>query len=215
MDLGILSPIDIKNIICRYPVKVQNQIKGAAYAQEVAIIEEYEPRNVVISDIIRETAKTNDNVLLLVKHHGHLDMVKEHLDYHFGDTHTIEVIHGKVSAKKREEIRVTMNKSRNYILLATFASAGTGMNVPNIDHVIFAASYKSKIKVLQSIGRGLRKSEGKEKMTLWDIVDDFSTIQGTGRRVKKNSTYKHFEKRIEYYVDQEFDYENIEKELSE
>ncbi len=213
MDLGVLSPIDIKNIICRYPTKVQKMVTGASYDQEVKIIEEYEPRNIVISDIIRNNP--NDNTLLLVKHHDHLEMVKEHLDYHFGNTHTIEIIHGKISAKKREEIRVTMNKSRNYILLATFASAGTGMNIPNIDHVIFAASYKSKIKVLQSIGRGLRKADGKEKMTLWDIVDDFSTIQGTGRRVKKNSVYKHFEQRLEYYIDQEFDFENIEKELSE
>ena len=215
MDMGILSPIEIKNVICRYPAKIQNLVKGASYDKEVTIIEEHEPRNVIISDIIRSTSNTQDNVLLLVKHHEHLKLVKDHLDYHFGKTHVIEIIHGKISAKKREEIRVTMNKSRNYILLATFASAGTGMNIPNIDHVIFAASYKSKIKVLQSIGRGLRKSAGKDKMTLWDIVDDFSTIQGTGRRVKKNNVYKHFEKRLEYYVDQEFEYENIEKEISE
>jgi len=214
MDLGVLSPIKINNIICRYPTKVQAQVQGSTYSEECKIIEEYEPRNIIISDIIRDSHSTNDNVLLLVKHHDHLALVKEHLDYHFSGTHTIEVIHGKIKGKKREEIRVTMSNSRNYILLATFASVGTGTNIPNIDHVIFAASYKSKIKVLQSIGRGLRTSEGKDKMTLWDIVDDFSVIQGTGRRVKKNSTYKHFEKRVEYYEEEEFDHESVEKELS-
>jgi len=214
MDMGILSPIKINNVICRYPAKVQAQIKGSTYSEECSIIEEYEPRNEVIGEIITEAHKTNDNILILVKHHDHIDMVEEYLKTNFGTTHTIDIIHGKIKGKKREEIRVLMNKSRDYILLATFASAGTGMNIPNIDHVIFGASYKSKIKVLQSIGRGLRKSEGKEKMTLWDIVDDFSTIQKTGRKVKKNSTYKHYEKRLEYYISEDFEYEIIEKTLS-
>jgi len=71
----------------------------------------------------------------------------------------------------------------------------------NLHNVIFASPTKSKIRVLQSLGRGLRLGDSKTKATLYDIADDFSYKE------RKNFTLNHFMERINTYSEQEFDYE--------
>lgn len=88
-----------------------------------------------------------------------------------------------------------------YILLATYGTLSTGVNIKNLHNLIFAHPFKGKILNLQSIGRILRKSSVKNKVYLYDLVDDFRK----GR--KSNHTYKHGALRLEIYEDQEFDYE--------
>lgn len=79
-----------------------------------------------------------------------------------------------------------------------------GVNIRNLHNLIFAQGFKGKILNLQSIGRILRKSSVKNKVFLYDLVDDFRK----GRKV--NHTYKHGAQRLEIYEEQEFDYEIIE-----
>ena len=78
----------------------------------------------------------------------------------------------------------------------------TGVNIKRLHHVIFASPSKSRVRVLQSIGRGLRKGKGKEECILYDIADDFRK-NGFG---KENFTYKHLAERIKFYVDEDFTY---------
>ena len=78
----------------------------------------------------------------------------------------------------------------------------TGVNIKRLHHVIFASPSKSRVRVLQSIGRGLRKGKGKEECILYDIADDFRE----DRFGKENFTYKHLAERIKYYVDEDFTY---------
>lgn len=84
----------------------------------------------------------------------------------------------------------------------------TGINIKRLHHVVFASSYRSKIKVLQSIGRGLRTHETKDKLIVWDIVDDFSWTNKWGDKdvLHMNHVYKHWQNRLEYYDKQGFQY---------
>ena len=73
--------------------------------------------------------------------------------------------------------------------------------------MVFASPSKSKIRVLQSIGRGLRKSETKSKATLLDIADDLQW------KSKKNYTLEHFAERIKMYNEERFDYKIYKVQL--
>jgi superfamily II DNA or RNA helicase len=81
-----------------------------------------------------------------------------------------------------------------------YGTFSTGVNIRNIHNIIFSSPYKSQIKVLQSIGRGLRKSDNGSKTTLYDIGDDFSY------QSKKNNTFNHCYERIKIYIREKFDY---------
>jgi type I site-specific restriction endonuclease len=83
----------------------------------------------------------------------------------------------------------------------------TGINIKRLHNIVFFASYKSEIKIIQSIGRGLRKHETKEQMILWDCVDDLRYREGN--KMIKNYTYKHWINRKEYYQEQGFSYSDI------
>lgn len=98
----------------------------------------------------------------------------------------------------REQIRKIVDKSNNSIMVASYGTTSTGINIRNIHNIIFASPSKSVIRVLQSIGRGLRKSETKENVVIYDISDDL--------RYKKyvNHTYKHLEERLRIYTKERF-----------
>jgi superfamily II DNA or RNA helicase len=89
------------------------------------------------------------------------------------------------------------------ILVATYATMSTGVNIPKLHEVVLYANCKSKIKVLQSIGRGLRKHATKDKIMLYDVIDDLSYQTNRGR-VVDNYLVKHFKERCAYYKEQEF-----------
>jgi len=87
----------------------------------------------------------------------------------------------------------------------------TGINIKRLHHVVFGSSYKSKIKVLQSIGRGLRTHETKKQLILWDLVDDMTWVNRL-KNISKNHVYKHFEERLRFYKQQGFEF--ISKKIS-
>ena len=95
-------------------------------------------------------------------------------------------VSGKVHAKEREEIRKIVNKEKNAIIVASYGTFSTGINIENLSNIIFASPSKSRIRVLQSIGRQLRKSETKSKARLFDIADDLQI------KSYKNYTLKHY-----------------------
>jgi superfamily II DNA or RNA helicase len=107
-------------------------------------------------------------------------------------------VHGGIDATDREEIRRIMEIENDAIVVASFGTFSTGINIRNLHNIIFASPSKSRIRNLQSIGRGLRQSEGKEKATLYDIADDL--------RYKKhmNFTLKHFVERTKVYNEEKF-----------
>ena len=107
-------------------------------------------------------------------------------------------VHGGTDTEDREEIRRIMEEENDAIVVASYGTFSTGINIRNLHNIIFAFPYKANIKILQSIGRGLRLGANKTKATLYDIADDM--------RHKKyvNHTLKHFMERVRIYTEQKF-----------
>ena len=111
-------------------------------------------------------------------------------------------IHGGTDTETREKIRAITEEQTNAIIVASYGTFSTGINIRNLHNVVFASPSKSRIRVLQSIGRGLRKSDkGVVHTSLLDIADDFTY------KDRKNFTLNHFLERINIYNEEEFDYE--------
>jgi superfamily II DNA or RNA helicase len=107
-------------------------------------------------------------------------------------------IHGGTEVEDREQIRKIVEQERNAIIVGSVGVLSTGTNIVALDNVIFASPTKSKIRNLQSIGRGLRVSDSKQSATLFDIADDFKW------KAKENFTLKHFFERLKTYSEEQF-----------
>jgi len=110
------------------------------------------------------------------------------------------LIHGGTEVGLREEIRKIVDSEENAILVASYGTCSTGINIRNIHNIVFASPSKSVIRVLQSIGRGLRKSSNKDSVKLYDICDDLCYKKYV------NHTFKHMNERIKIYINEKFDY---------
>ena len=124
-------------------------------------------------------------------------MIKEKAD----SNRKVFFIYGGVEADEREKIRAITEKESNAIIVASYGTFSTGINIRNLHNIIFASPSKSRIRNLQSIGRGLRLGDNKTAAALYDIADDM-TYKG-----RENFTLKHFQERISIYTEEEFDYE--------
>lgn len=202
IDKGVLTKIKIANIIAKYPSDFVLKNKGRSYPEEVKMVEEYKDRNKVLEYILEHTDKKH-NVLVLMNHLKHVQLIREWLHEKYPDK-KVSVITGAVSGEERSDIRKGIEEEDGTILLATFATCSTGINMPKLHDIILYSNSKSKIKVLQSIGRGLRKHVTKNQIILFDIIDDLSYKTRTGR-VVENYLIKHWKERMAYYKDQQFE----------
>ena len=107
---------------------------------------------------------------------------------------------GGTDTETREKIRSITENEKSAIIVASYGTFSTGINIRNLHNVIFSSPSKSRIRVLQSIGRGLRQGTDKSTATLYDIADDLSW------KSKQNFTLRHFMERINIYNEEEFDY---------
>jgi superfamily II DNA or RNA helicase len=197
MNKGLLAKLGIDCIILKYNEEEKQFIKKQKYIDELKWIVTNEKRN----EFIKELAlRTKGNTLVLfnyVEDHGKpLAALLEAA----GTDRKIYLIHGKTEAEAREYIRKVIDKESNAILVASFGTTSTGINIVNLDNIIFASPTKSIIRLLQSIGRGLRVSEKKKTLKVYDIVDDLCW------KSHKNHIFRHFEERIKIYKKEKFDY---------
>ena len=116
-------------------------------------------------------------------------------------------VHGGVDVEEREDIRKITEEKTDAIIVASYGTFSTGINIRNLHNVIFASPSKSRIRNLQSIGRVLRKGDNKSKATLYDIADDISTDKGN------NYTLNHLIERVKIYNQEKFNYEIIDVKL--
>lgn len=198
---GYLTKLNIAAIFLKYPDAFIAENKERTYPEEVKMVEEYPNRNKVLNFIIDHTSQMN-NMLILVNHRNHLRDVETYLYANYPDK-KVSIITGDVKAKVREEIRTGIEDEDGTILLATYQTMSTGVNIPKLHAIMLFSNSKSRIKVLQSIGRGLRKHNSKNKVIIYDIVDDLSYKKRTGR-IAKNYCMQHFDERSNYYIEQEF-----------
>jgi superfamily II DNA or RNA helicase len=116
------------------------------------------------------------------------------------DERPIFFIHGDVGVDEREDVRRITELESNAIIVASYGTFSTGINIRNLHNIIFASPSKSKIRTLQSIGRGLRLGDNKEVATLYDISDDITY------KSRKNFTLDHFMERMKIYNEEKFEY---------
>ena len=108
-------------------------------------------------------------------------------------------VSGETDVDTRESVREITEREKNAIIVASIGTFSTGINIRNLHNIIFASPSKSQIRVLQSIGRGLRKSDDGRVTELYDISDDLSW------KTKKNYTLDHAAERIKIYSREKFD----------
>tara|TARA_B100000035_G_C20678852_1_gene413028 strand:- start:114 stop:548 length:435 start_codon:yes stop_codon:yes gene_type:complete len=109
-------------------------------------------------------------------------------------------VSGETATSDREAIRGIVEKSDGAIVVASLGTFSTGINIRNLHNIIFASPSKSQIRVLQSIGRGLRKSDDGRETMLYDISDDLTW------KKRKNYSLLHSEERERIYQKEQFNY---------
>jgi superfamily II DNA or RNA helicase len=205
MDIGINTPLNINVIILKHLISERNIVKDSSYIEEIDFIEKHERRNKFIQNLALDK---NENILILYKHiDNHGSIIYNNLKKL--TNRPIFFINGRVSKDIREEVIKIIDTHSNAIVIATYNTFSTGINIKKLHHLIFASPHKNKKKVIQSIGRLLRKSNGKEICNLYDIADDFS-IDG-----EMNHTLKHLAHRLKSYNSEQFKYKIYKIELNE
>lgn len=161
-----------------------NDIRGIdKYRAEKAFFERYQKRNQLIADIIK---KLNNNSLILVESVDFALFLKEFISQECEEK-CVELIYGGVKIDERNEILSKMEQQDNMVLIGTYETLSTGVNIKNLHYIFFPNSGKSQFRVLQGIGRGVRKNDDKDKVTVFDFVDNLpmSTLKGHGNERKK------------------------------
>lgn len=198
MQQGHVANLKIKCIILKYPDAAAQQVKNMKYNEEIDFLINCEARNKFIKNL---TLSLTGNKLVFFRMVDHGKTMYDLIDS--SDTSNVFYIDGSVSAVTREEIRKAIEEEENATLIASLGTTSTGVSINRLHHMIAANPSKSKIKVLQSIGRMLRLHEEKQEhgAVLYDIVDDLSF------KSHQNFTLKHFIERCKIYDAEEFDYE--------
>ena len=200
MKQGHLSQLDIQCLVLKHPPQ-----KFDTYQDEIQYLIEHEQRTKFITNL---TLDLKGNTLVLfsrVEAHG--AVLYEKINTNKDSDRKVFFIHGGVDAEERELVREITETENNAIIVASYGTFSTGINIRNLHNVVFASPSKSRIRNLQSIGRVLRKSTNKVKAILYDIADDCT------HNSRRNYTLNHFIERIKIYNEENFNYEIITIQL--
>ena len=148
-----------------------------------------------------------NTLILYSRVQAHGSVLYSMINTNKSDERKVFFVHGGVDVEDREEIRRLTELSTNSIIIASYGTFYTGINIKRLHNVIFASPSKSRVRNLQSIGRVLRKGENKSQATLYDIADDISTDRGN------NYTLNHLTERVKVYNEEKFQYEIIDVKL--
>ena len=199
MDKNQLSNLVVRCLILKHSEANAKIISKGKYQDEIDYLVGSTSRN----NFIRNLAlKLKGNTLILfqlVEKHGKNlhKIIRDKAE----ENRKVFYIYGGVDTEEREKARAIVEKEDNAIIVASYGTFSTGINIKNLHNIIFASPSKSRIRNLQSIGRGLRLGDNKVNATLYDIADDLNY------KSKENYTLKHFQERINIYTEEEFDYE--------
>jgi superfamily II DNA or RNA helicase len=197
MDDGKVAKLKIKVIIYNHSKEDKKLCSKMSYHDEVDWLVSNPNRNKFLRNL---TLSLNGNTLLLfqfVDKHGKLlyDMIRSK-----APDRKVFFIHGGVDADEREAVRRIVEKESDAVIVASYGTFSTGVNIRNLHNVVFTSPTKSRIRTLQSIGRGLRLSETKDAVTVYDIGDDLRHGDRT------NYTLQHLTERMEIYNSEDFEY---------
>lgn len=199
MDNKQLAEFSIKCLILKHDEEICKLMKGKTYQEEMEYLILNEARNKFIKNLA-VSLKGNSLILYqFVDKHGKIlyDIISN--TKNIGER-KVFFVYGKTDAETREEVRKITEQENDAIIIASYGTFSTGINIRNLHNVIFASPSKSRIRNLQSIGRGLRLGDNKTKAVLYDIADDLRH----GKYM--NFTLKHFVERTEIYNEEKFAY---------
>jgi superfamily II DNA or RNA helicase len=196
MKKGHVATLDINILLLKHsPNKFEN------FEEEVQYIISHEKRNKFIKNLALDLK--GNTLILFSRVEGHGQPLYELINNSKTDERHVFFVHGGVDTENREKVREITEKENNAIIVASYGTFSTGVNIRNLHNVIFASPSKSRIRNLQSIGRVLRKGNNKTKATLYDIADDISY------KSKKNYTLNHLIERIKIYNEENFNYDIV------
>jgi superfamily II DNA or RNA helicase len=198
-----LADLKIICLILQHDTHSKQFLKDKSYQEEMDFLVSNEKRNKYIRNLCLNLQGNSLVLFQYVEKHG---VILKQLIEDKAKDKKIFFVYGGVEAEEREKIRFITEKSDNAIIIASYGTFSTGINIRNLHNIVFASPSKSRIRNLQSIGRGLRLKDNKSSATLYDIADDLS-YNG-----KENYTLAHFRERINIYTSENFTYEihNIE-----
>jgi len=198
-----LADLNIKILVLKHDDDSRQKMFNQSYHDEMDFLVRNENRNKFIKNLIL-SLKGNTLVLYqYVDKHG-----KELYDSIKNAGIPCFFVHGGVDGEERDEIRKIVEQNENSIIIASYGTMSTGTNIVKLNNVICASPTKSKIRILQTIGRGLRRSEEKTSVTVFDIADDLTF------KKKKNHTLNHLFERVKNYNDEKFVYKIYDIQLS-
>lgn len=204
MDRDQLANLKIYCIVLDYTDDIKKKNKELKYQEEMDFLVGFEPRNRFIRNL---ALKQQGNTLVLfqfVEKHGKqlFDMIHDK-----DSERKVFFVYGGTDTEQRENIRKITEHEQDAIIVASYGTFSTGINIRNLHNIIFASPSKSRIRNLQSIGRGLRRGDDKVACNLYDLGDDMTW------KTRKNYTLLHMIERIKIYNDEHFDYKQVKVNL--
>jgi len=194
---GYLSKFRIKVLLCKHAPQ-----HFESYHDEMEYLVEHKGRNNLIKNLVNDLEGNTLVLFNYVEKHG--EPLYELINSTIDPERKLFFVHGGTDVEDREEVRQITETESNAIIVASYGTFSTGINIKRLHNIVFASPSKSRIRNLQSIGRVLRKGEGKDIATLYDIADD---IGG------QNYTLKHLNERVNIYNNENFKYEVIRVNL--
>ena len=204
-DSDTLAKLSIRRIVLIYNENIRKDFGKKTYQEEIQVIVANEKRNKFIKNL---TLDLQGNTLVLynfVEKHGKplYDMIKNDAK----EGRMIFFVSGNTETSDREAIRKIVEKQKNAVIVASLGTFSTGINIRNLHNIVFASPSKSQIRVLQSIGRGLRKTDDDKDTTLYDIIDDISW------KSRKNFGLLHADERLRIYGREKFNHKTYKVDL--
>jgi superfamily II DNA or RNA helicase len=197
MDRKQVADFKIKCLVLKYDDEICKYMKDKTYQEEMEYLVLNPNRNKYIKNL---SVSLKGNSLILYQYvdkHGKIlyDMIFKELE-----NRKCFFVYGKTETETREDIRNITEKENDAIIIASYGTFSTGINIRNLHNIIFASPSKSRVRNLQSIGRSLRIGDNKTEAVLYDIADDL--------RYKNhiNFTLKHFIERTKIYDEEKFSY---------
>ena len=205
MDNNDLAQLEINILILKYKEELCKAVVKSKYQEELDFIVKYEPRNNFISNLALD--QTGNTLILFNYVDKHGKPLHSLLQTKIEKDRKLFYVSGETDVDTRESIREITEKEKNAIIVASIGTFSTGINIRNLHNIIFASPSKSQIRVLQSIGRGLRKSEDGSVTKIYDIADDLHY------KSKKNYTLQHAAERIKIYSKERFNYKMFDIDI--
>jgi len=201
MENDAIANLDITCLVLEYSDKERKEVKGMTYQEEMDWLVSHPVRNTFLKNLC--TTQTGNTLVLFQFVEKHGKVLYDLINNKVGGERDVFFVYGGTDTEQREEIRALTETKDDAIIVASYGTFSTGINIRNLHNIVFASPSKSRIRNLQSIGRGLRKGNNKTSCNLFDIGDDISW------KSKKNYTLGHMVERVKIYNEEGFKYKLV------